>query len=63
MACGDQKLCIIGEMENYVATMLRAQKSYALLQKPQRIAEPRYVEGCKAAATDSKLWGELTQRD
>jgi hypothetical protein len=26
MACGDQKVCIIGEMENYVATMLHAQK-------------------------------------
>jgi hypothetical protein len=26
MVCGDQKVCIIGEMENYVATMLHAQK-------------------------------------
>ena len=26
MACGDQKVCIIGEIRNYVASMLRAQK-------------------------------------
>ena len=24
--CGDQKVCIIGEIRNYVASMLRAQK-------------------------------------
>ena len=42
-----ERFCIIGEIQNYVATMLRAQKSYDSPQKPQRIAEPQYVEGSR----------------
>jgi hypothetical protein len=40
-----QKACIIGEISKYVAIMLRAQKSYDSLQRPQRIADPQNVEG------------------
>jgi hypothetical protein len=45
MACGDQKVCIIDEIRNYVASMLRAQKSNGSRHRPQRIADPQNVEG------------------
>jgi hypothetical protein len=45
MACGDQKVCIIDEMRNYVASMLRAQKFNGSPHGPRRIADPQNVEG------------------
>jgi hypothetical protein len=45
MACGAQKVCIIGEIRNYVASMLRAQKFNGSPHGPRRIADPQNVEG------------------
>ena len=41
----DQKICIIDEIRNYVASMLRAQKFNGSPHGPQRIADPQNVEG------------------
>jgi hypothetical protein len=40
-----QKVCILGEKQNYVANMLRASKVCYSPQKPQHIAKPQNVEG------------------
>jgi hypothetical protein len=40
-----QKVCILGEIQNYVANMLRASKVCYSPQKPQHIAKPQNVEG------------------
>ena len=41
----DQKICIIREIENYVASMLRARKFNGSPHGPRRIADPQNVEG------------------
>jgi hypothetical protein len=40
-----RRFCIIREIENYVASMLRAQKINGSPHGPQRIADPQNVEG------------------
>jgi hypothetical protein len=40
-----QKVCIVGEIQNNVASMLRAQTFSSSPHKPQQIAEPQHVEG------------------
>jgi hypothetical protein len=40
-----RRFCIIREIENYVASMLRAQKFNGSPHGPRRIADPQNVEG------------------
>ena len=42
-----RRVCIIGEIENYVASMLRAQKFNGSPHGPRRIADPQNVEGSR----------------
>ena len=52
MACGDQKVCIIGEIRKYVASMLRARKFNGSPHGPRRIADPQNVEGRLSGVLD-----------